>query len=171
VLAEFADRAGITRAEWVLESRKRGRPAVSSEAPVVRQRLAAEASGGAADAVCEFDSISEEIRHLRWWDDVSYSDGALVWVPTLTKVPPQMASALADAKSAVVLALAAAQRGSELECRLWKTFMDRLLLAQPRRRGGKKHGHQNKSLTNMLSHRLRLFWRGDWGSLWDSARS
>jgi hypothetical protein len=63
-------------------------------------------------------------------------------------VPPQMASAVADTKAAVVLALASAPQGSEAEARLWKllTFMDRLVLAQPHRRAARNTGRRTRLL-------------------------
>ena len=44
------------------------------------------------------------------------------------------------------------------------TFFDRLILATPRRRGT-KHG----GLSPLITSRLRLAWKGDWGALWRDA--
>ena len=82
------------------------------------------------------------MRALAWWDAVEYDEVfAGARQPTDVDVPAACAVALADARTAVLLALKAAARDSAQEALPWKvlTFFDHFFVTLPRKRGGVKH--------------------------------
>lgn len=178
VLATFADEAVAAGRSLSAGAAApdRERPRRRNVAPARSRSPRAEAAEAPDDAAQgalagEGPFATEELRHLSWWGDVDYREGRREQIPTLARVPEHLASAVADARAAVLLALASAGRGSADEARLWKllSFVDRLLFAAPRRRGGAKHKTLATKVSETLSLRLRLLWRGDWGALWSGA--
>jgi len=116
---------------------------------------------------------------LAWWDDIDYEEHLGLRVPTVDFVPTSLATAAADARTRVLLAVAQAERGSILEERLWKvlTYFDRILFCVRRggrtvRRGGKRHTQSSKGQgwERTLAFRISAFANGDWHALWREAQ-
>ena len=103
---------------------------------------------------------------LAWWDELSWEDAAAERPPlTVVRVPAELGTTVADARSRVARAILEAERGSQLEERLWKalTFLDRLLLADPAYGRRRSPGH---GLVSTVLRRARALEAGDWGGLW-----
>ena len=101
------------------------------------------------------------LKNMSWWDGVSYNSLER-WVPTVGKVPADVHHGLALLRGAVCRDMRLAREGGDVdgERRAGKllTFLDRLILHAPRsNRGGKGH---NKTLSTVVSSRLRLAWQG-----------
>ncbi len=115
---------------------------------------------------------------LAWWDDIDCEEHLGLRVPTVDFIPTSLATAAADARARVLLAVAQAERGSILEERLWKvlTYFDRILFCVRRggrtvRRGGKRHAQSPKGQgwERTLAFRFNAFAIGDWHALWREA--
>ena len=117
-------------------------------------------------------SCDGQLPNLEWWDSVTYED-LTTWVPTVGKYPQEVDHGVAGLRGAVAKHMRHAQeRGDAVTvARAGKlfTFLDRLIFCVPvSKRGGKK---QTSALSNHITNRLRLAWRGDWGALWRIALS
>ena len=110
---------------------------------------------------------NDTLCNMSWWDTISY-DALGNWVPTLGRVPKDVHHGLALLRGAVCkeIRLARISGDNVAEDRAWKllTFLDRVILCAPlTTRGGKSH---NTGLSKVITSRLRLAWKGDWGALW-----
>ena len=107
--------------------------------------------------------LQEDLQNMEWWDAVTY-DELRDWVPTLGNTPKDVHHGLAALRGTVCkeIILARDLDDAVAEGRACKllTFLDRLILATPRRRG-KKEG----ALSPLIASRLRVAWQGGWGAL------
>ena len=107
---------------------------------------------------------------MAWWDTVHYEE-LENWIPTLWRTPRDVHHGLALFRGAVCRDIRRAREAGDAvaESRACKllTFMDRLVLTATRgTRGCRKH---KGTLSSTITARLRLAWKGDWGSLWRDA--
>ena len=135
-----------------------------------------DASNGLAgqDTQGDPDAATQALLNLGWWDGVAYDDLATD-VRTLGRVPGPLTHSLALLRGAVATAFLSAVEAGDAEAaeRAGKlhTFFDRILLFHPNRvRGGRSAKNQG-GLTRVLTRRIRLAWRGDWGALWREANA
>ena len=83
--------------------------------------------------VAEGQGLDDVVRHMEWWDTVSYDD-LVFWTPTAGAVPKGCLHSVARLKGSILSRGLAAKRVGDIQFwgRTWKaiTFIDRLLFAQ-----------------------------------------
>ena len=179
----FCDGAGrATRAQYVEDvcSAKRARANHAGDHRDSQRPLASPDDGSPGELP---EDVAEDqqgapdldgVSNMEWWDSISY-DSLGTWVPTILSFPAEVEHGLALLRGAVAKAILEARAagdvvGEKRACKLL-TFFDRLLLFKPSRvRGGRKQ-HNQGGLSQVLTRRIRLARRGDWGALWREAMS
>ena len=116
--------------------------------------------------------LPTQVRNLEYWAGVPWErlhDG----FHTGAAVPPQVHYAVTELRAGIACSIQAAGEAGDVgrETLGWKAliFLDALLFAAPRRRGGRR-GQQTESLTKMLARRVRMAWAGEWAALWTEAQ-
>lgn len=164
IVDKFVDREGAVRAEY-LEAKRRRRQQDPLDGGAVGSGLLPGVGGSAEDAE-KIDFSDLCLRHLEWWDHIAYADALGLWVPTIAAVPEPNLLAVADARTAVLVAARDATGVQEERFYKLLAFMDRRLFAQPVASKGRK---DKLCMDNIIASRLRCFWRGDWERLWRDA--
>lgn len=178
-LREHCDQQGRpTRSDYVEDVRQAKRVCTSPPAPneaLERVHTPLDDSDGLTGELPEdmpLDACSDKLNNLAWWDKVSYE--ALEHdVHTIGKVPANVNRSLALLRGVAGQALLTAREAGDQAAiaRPGKllTYFDRVLLFQPSRVRGMRRANNSGGLSHVLTRRVRLAWKGDWGALWREA--
>ena len=110
---------------------------------------------------------TNKLRNMEFWESFDWSGAQQRQINTMIEIPKQMRHTVMEAKAAV-LEVASTGADTPESRQAWRLLcvFDRLLLCRPAS-GEKKWNVTDK--VGALAERLRLFWRGSWQEMWDSA--
>ena len=157
----FCDRDGVTRAAFRDSKRRRMEEDGGPRHPL----------GGEAPSGLHYDADEDwddgRLRNMAWWDHVGYETGMQEFVPTMGSVPPNLVTAVAEAKRTVLQDARGMESPEAARALKLLFFMDRLIFAQPA--GMQNNKTKGKGIDMVVSRRLRRFGRGEWDAMWREA--